>query len=282
MTTRGSSLTRSVLDFAAGAFLLCRPMTNKTLGLLMLLSALVGCSVVGSMVGTSSVTSNATSSAATSSRSLRLSAGFFFGHDVRQLKSVVYVLDLSGSMSGRSGSAAEQMGRGAASNVGGSVISGVAGNDVGSATQSTLLDMDKKVELVKDHLNASLRGLPSDATFNIVMFSGDVQKLSPTMLTASAGTTAVVSAFVSKLKEGGSTNMKAAIEAGFDIEAHDIIVLTDGIPTDATPEEILAMVATRNADHSRRVSTVGVGADQAADFLTKLATQNGGTYQAYE
>lgn len=257
-------------------------MTNNMRAMVLLTTLLLGCSVVGSVVGTSVGTGSVTNSAATSSRSLRLDAGFFFGHDVRRFKSVVYVLDLSGSMSGRSGGAAEQMGRGAASNVGGSVISGVAGNDVGSAAQSTVLDMDKKVELVKDHLNASLRGLPSDATFNIVMFSGEVAKLSPTMLTANAGTTAVVSAFVSRLKEGGSTNMKAAIEAGLDSEAQDIMVLTDGIPTDATPEEILSMVAGRNADHHRRVFTVGVGADQAEDFLSKLARQNGGTYQAYE
>jgi hypothetical protein len=36
--------------------------------------------------------------------------GYFFGHDLRQAKSIVYVLDLSGSMRGGSGSVVENVG----------------------------------------------------------------------------------------------------------------------------------------------------------------------------
>lgn len=101
------------------------------------------------------------------------------------------------------------------------------------------------------------------------------------MLSANTATTSIVSAFVSRLKEGGSTSLMGAIMAGLDSEAKDVLVLTDGLPTDSSPEEILKRVRERNAEKSRRVSTVGVGDDQAKDFLTQLATENGGKYTAY-
>jgi Mg-chelatase subunit ChlD len=221
-----------------------------------------------------------TQTAVATSRSLRLENGFFFGHDLRQEDSVVYVLDLSGSMSGRTGTIAEQVGKDAAAEAGGSLVSSVTGGLGGEAADS-VLSMDKKVELVKDHLIASLRGLPSGAQFNIVLFSDEVQTLSPTLITANAASTSLVGAFVSRLKEGGSTSLKGAIMAGLDSDAKELLVLTDGLPTDSSPEEILSTVQQRNGDKAHRVSTVGVGDDQAKDFLTRLATDNGGKYTSY-
>lgn len=252
------------------------------------LLAVGGCSALGkvSMISGSLSTrggargssrASGASSASKLARSYRLDPGFFFGHDVRPFQSVTYVLDLSGSMSERTGTTFGQLGRETASSTMASY-----GGGLGSAAADSVLSMDKKVELVKDHLNASLRGLQAGAQFNIVLFSGDVQKLSPSMISASTVTTTLVGAFVSQLEEGGGTSMKSAIEAGLSTDAEDIIVLTDGLPTDATPEQILTMVDTRNVEKKRRIFTVGVGDDQAETFLTALAEHNGGAYLAYK
>lgn len=221
-----------------------------------------------------------TKTAVNTSRSLRLENGFFFGHDLRQEDSVVYVLDLSGSMSDRTGSVIEQVGKDTAAEAGGALLSGVTGG-IGSEAADSVLSMDKKVELVKDHLIASLRGLPTGARFNVILFSNGVQRLSPTMIEANAGSTSLVSAFVSQLKEGGSTSLKQAILAALETDATDLLVLTDGLPTDSSPDEILRVVRERNPESARRVSTVGVGDDQAREFLTRLATENGGKYTSY-
>ena len=223
-----------------------------------------------------------TRTAVDTSRSLRLENGFFFGHDLRQEDSVVYVLDLSGSMSGRTGSVAEQVGKDAAAEAGGSLLTGITGNGLANDAAGSVLSMDKKVELVKDHLIASLRGLPNGAQFNVILFSNDVQRLAPGMITANAASTNAVGAFVSRLREGGATSLERAVLAGLDSGAHDLLVLTDGLPTDATPESILSKVQARNESQKRRISTVGVGDDQAKDFLTRLATENGGKYTSYE
>jgi hypothetical protein len=222
-----------------------------------------------------------TRTAVATSRSLRLENGYFFGHDLRSEDSVVYVLDLSGSMSGRTGSVVEQIGKDSAAEAGGSILAGVTGSGVASEAADSALSMDKKVELVKDHLIASLRGLPSGARFDVILFSDGVQHLAPTLITANAASTTIVSAFVSRLQEGGSTSLKSAIMAGLDSDAKDLLVLTDGLPTDSSPEEILTSVQQRNGNKAHRISTVGVGDDQAKDFLTRLATENSGKYTSY-
>jgi len=262
-----------------------RTMSLATSGALALA---LGCGSVGpsSLLGhhggspTHAASQGSASTAATVARSYRLDPGYFFGHDVRPFKSVTYVLDLSGSMSERTGSTAARIGREHAASTTRGLL-GSRGGVLGSAASDAALGMDKKVELVKDHLNASLRGLASGAKFNIVLFSDGIRTLSPTMIPANGATTTLVGGFVAKLSEGGSTNLKAAIEAGLATDAEDVIVLTDGLPTDSTPEQILSMVAGKNAEHARRVFTVGVGDDQAESFLSRLAEDNGGQYLAY-
>jgi uncharacterized protein YegL len=243
--------------------------------LLSLLVAFVTGSVSG-CVSTGAKTAFATA------RSSRLESGYFFGHDVRLYRDVVYVLDLSGSMSGRTGSAASQVGTQAGADLGGSLLSGFVGHDLGSAASETVLDMNKKVELVKDHLIASLRGLPPGSDFNVILFSNGVQKLAPSPLSANTTNVALVTAFVAQLEEGGSTSLYNAIEAALSTDAEEIMVLTDGLPTDSTPQSILGMVRSKLGGTQRRVYTVGVGADQARDFLTHLAEDNGGKYLQYD
>lgn len=258
----------------------------RTLSLLAIGALALGCGSTSSLLGrhgsslaNQSKTSGA-GAATTVARSYRLDSGFFFGHDVRPFRSVTYVLDLSGSMSERTGSTASRIGHEQAASHSQRLLGGKAGA-LGVAASDSVGNMDKKVELVKDHLNASLRGLSTEAKFNIVLFSDGVRTLSPSLISANGATTTLVAGFVAKLSEGGSTNLKAAIEAGLETGAEDVIVLTDGLPTDSTPEQILNMVAGRNAQHTRRVFTVGVGDDQAEEFLSQLAEDNGGKYLAF-
>ena len=214
--------------------------------------------------------------------SVSVQPGFFFGHDLRQTKSVVYVLDLSGSMREKSGSVVEQVGTGAAAKVGGSVAGGLLGHRTGQAVEDTVKKLQEKVEKVKLHLIASLNGLPQGSHFNIILFSDGVQKLSPVMVPVNPGTVGLVSAFVARLEAGGSTSLGSAINAGLHTGGNDVIVLTDGVPTDTSPQEIIEMVAHENNEHTVRVSTVGVGHDQDFGFLRDLAQQNGGVFISYD
>ena len=214
--------------------------------------------------------------ALSASATLDVKSGYFFGHDLRHAESVVYVLDLSGSMSEASGSIVEQAG----TSVAASAVGGLLGHSLGGAAESPIEKLNKKLEKGKLHLIASLQGRPPGSTFNIVLFSDGVQKLAPGMISANGATKVLVSAFVDRLEEGGGTNMYAALEAAAYMPARQIILLTDGMPTSSTPEQILELLR-RQRGRGFAVSTVGVGNDQAREFLEQVAADNGGTYTAY-
>ena len=208
--------------------------------------------------------------------------GFFFGHDLRAATSVVYVLDLSGSMREGTGSVVEQVGTGVAAQVGGNLVGGFLGRRTGRAVEDNVKKLQQKVEKVKLHLIASLNGLPTGSQFNVVLFSSGVQKLSPVMVPVNTGTVGLVSSFVSRLEAQGSTSLGSAISVGLHTGGNQIIVLTDGLPTDSSPQQILQMVANENYNHAVVVSSVGVGNDQDFSFLRDLAVQNGGSFVSYE
>ena len=207
--------------------------------------------------------------------------GFFFGHDLRQEKTVVYVLDLSGSMSATSGGVIEKKGVNIAAKAAGSLVGGMLGDSVGDATESRIKELRKKIEKVKLHLIASLQGLPEEAKFNIVLFSNQARRLSPVMIPAHTAAKVLVGAFVYKLEEGGSTNMYKAMETAIAEGSEHIILLTDGLPTSSSPQAILDLLRQSHANGSFRVSTVGVGDDQARDFLSQMAQENKGSFKMY-
>ena len=208
--------------------------------------------------------------------------GYFFGHDLRQAKSIVYVLDLSGSMRGRSGSVAENVGTDVAAKAGGSLVGGWLGKRTGRTVEANIQKLQQKVEKVKLHLIASLNGLPPGSLFNVLLFSNGVQKLAPGMIEATPAAIGLVSAFVSQLEASGSTSLGAAITAGLQTGGQQIMVLTDGQPTDASPRQIMHMVAQANAAHTMTIWTVGVGHDQDLSFLRDLALANGGAFVSYD
>lgn len=220
--------------------------------------------------------------ACSASASVTVKPGHFFGHDLTQNQSVVYVLDLSGSMADSSGSVVEQAGTRAAGEAVGGIGGMLFGRQAGNALEDRVKRLRKKIEKVKLHLIASLQGLPNGSTFNVVLFSDGVQKLAPGLLVSNPTTNGLVSLFVDRLEEGGGTNMYAALEAGIFSGAEHVILLTDGMPTSSSPEDILALAQSQAGPRGVRISTVGVGGDQAYSFLHQLAEENGGTAMSYD
>lgn len=208
--------------------------------------------------------------------------GFFFGQDLRNNDSVVYVLDLSGSMTASTGSVASKTGISVAGEAAGQVVGSMFGSFAGRKAEDKIKKLKQKVEKVKMHLIASLQGLPPHAKYNIILFDNKVEKLSPTMLQATEGNINKSSLFVYRLEASGSTNMYEGLKAAIATGTNHIILLTDGLPTSSSPEAIINMVKSANSSHKFTVSTVGVGAEEAKSFLSQLASDNGGTFTFYK
>ncbi len=64
----------------------------------------------------------------------------------------------------------------------------------------------------------------------------------------------------------------------FGLQPETIILITDGEPTDASPDEILKTIADLNPDKVVVVYAVGVGEDHDKMFMRAVAEENGGEY----
>jgi uncharacterized protein YegL len=57
-----------------------------------------------------------------------------------------------------------------------------------------------------------------------------------------------------------------------------IFFISDGQPTDASADQILAQVRRLNVARRITIHTIGLGPDQDERFMSQLAQEHGGTY----
>lgn len=198
--------------------------------------------------------------------------GEFYGLDVESMDAVVFVLDLSGSMAGETGSAAERKGAGMLERAAGGLLGGRAGNEV----EKRLRERRKRVEEAKREVAGAIEGMRADATLGILYFQDQPHLWKPSMVAATDETKDEAEDFLDDLEEGGGTGMMAAMEKAFSLAPKTIILVSDGEPTDASPDAILERVRELNADAGVTIHTVVVGDDLDTTFMESLAEQNGG------
>ncbi|MDX1623681.1 MAG: VWA domain-containing protein [Gemmatimonadota bacterium] len=198
--------------------------------------------------------------------------GEFYGLDVAGMTDVVFVLDLSGSMAGETGTAAERKGAGMLERGLGRMIGGRAGD----AVSDELRERRKRVEEAKREVAGAIEGMPGDARFNILYFEDSPHLWRSEMALATEETKEDAEEFLDDLEEGGGTGMKRAMEKAFALSPKVIILVSDGEPTDASPDAILDKVSELNADGAVVIHTVVVGDDLDTTFMRRLAEENGG------
>lgn len=198
--------------------------------------------------------------------------GKFYGLDVSGMTGVVFVLDLSGSMAGQTGGAVERDVAGRLERGLGNLIGGRAG----SAVERELAERRKRVEEAKREVAGAIDGLAPEATFNILYFESQPHLWRPAMVVATEEAKEDAEDFLDDLEEGGGTGMMSAMEKTFSLGSRIIVLVSDGEPTDASPDAILEKVRELNADGSVTIHTVVVGDDLDTTFMRRLAEENGG------
>jgi Ca-activated chloride channel family protein len=156
-------------------------------------------------------------------------------------KSVVFVLDRSGSMAG------------------------------------------KKLEQAKGALRFVLDNLREDDTFNIVVYDDRVETFRPELQRYSSRAREEAGRFVDNIREGGATDINAALKAALGqipdgSRPSYVLFLTDGLPTAGETNEAAIAEACRKANDRRaRVFAFGVGYDVNARLLDRISGGNSGT-----
>ena len=168
-----------------------------------------------------------------------------------------------------------------------------------------------RMQRAKDQLAGAIRKLKKGTLFNIVAFSNSVRSWQKKLVIATPKTIRQAAQFVESLRANGATHTDDAMEEAFkDLRVDTIILLSDGSPmkqTERDPsklvEKILRWVADTNSSRKVRIDTFGFegkvtagpgrpggggagggpggggGGGSLADFLQRLAKDNGGTYR---
>jgi len=218
----------------------------------------------------------------------------FYGIDTAS-KNIVFVLDVSGSMSQKSG-----RGQGVRE-------PGERGEkkDPGSHFQPK---NDSKLEIARCELKRAIANLPEDAFYNIVFYSTNIYVYLNTVVQATDANKKKTYKYVDRIRVGSRTNIHGALDMAFRIVTPErvkvgvktgkrsdrsrkvkrvnrggvdtIFFLTDGKAT-AGPlklsRDILIAVKLWNATRGIVIHAVGIG-DHDVDFLQELASSSGGKY----
>lgn len=134
-----------------------------------------------------------------------------------------------------------------------------------------------KIAQAKEAALQVLAGLKDGELFNIIDYSGAVERFSERPQAKGAETLAAARAYINGLEANGSTNLHDALVAALRQPKREgtlplVLFLTDGRATDGVTSEVGIREAAKAAnEHDRRVFTFGVGFDLNAPLLTGLA-----------
>lgn len=162
-------------------------------------------------------------------------------------KAVVFVVDVSGSMSRRA--------------------------STGTAT---------RIVRAKSELIAAVRKFGPDHRFNVIVFNGRPRAYAPTLVECTPEERAKFEKWVNALRPGGSTNLHDSLAMALDIADVDtIFLLADGGANAGRVTDTRAILDTvRRRNRFRRITINAIGIGVAAgvrEFIRDLAAQNWGT-----
>ena len=138
-----------------------------------------------------------------------------------------------------------------------------------------------RLERAKHELGGLLRELPDSTAFNIISFNTEVSAWQNSgMLMANEKGVMNAVGYVANLQTAGRTSANQALTMAieFNAEADTIYFLTDGAPSDASPEQIIANVEKLNRFQRAKIHCIGLGGGFGG-FLQALADQNDGEFK---
>ncbi|MFN0251619.1 MAG: hypothetical protein ACKV2T_32385 [Kofleriaceae bacterium] len=136
-----------------------------------------------------------------------------------------------------------------------------------------------KIEVAQDELVELLHRLPEGTRMNVLFFNDEVEGFAANAVALDAGTRETMIAFVKRTQAVGSTALTPAMRTAFLLNAKRVVLLSDGLGNVGPGADALVRDAREAIRGGVRIDTIGLGNGQDADLLGTLARESGGLYQ---
>ena len=136
------------------------------------------------------------------------------------------------------------------------------------------------------------QALPPGTTLRVFTFADEAKAWTPEPVAPTAANLRALTELLSRMRAHGGTDLHQGLVAALGLRDRrfgelaatpidELFVLSDGEPTAGAvrdPEEILRLVRTANVYLKARIHCVFAGKGEGAEFLRKLAVENGGVF----
>ena len=149
-----------------------------------------------------------------------------------------------------------------------------------------------RLAAAKDQLALAVQSMDTGTRYHLLTFSTRVMSWNKRPVRATTGSRRSLTGVLGRLRANGSTNIYSALYWGLgakwavfgqpsDFAVDELFLLSDGLPTAGevkNTDAILRLVQEMNRYQNIRINTVFTGTGQGADFLRRLAEENGGVF----
>ena len=145
------------------------------------------------------------------------------------------------------------------------------------------------IESAKKALLATIESLPEAVHFDVIVFDEEVAAWKYQLVPATPAAKAEVSVSISNRSLGPATSSYKALRMAFDLQPEAIYFLSDGQPTDGSPNQIIESMSYTNRIRRISIFTVGVvtdrvngGGEGLTRFMAPLSARNWGEFLLVE
>lgn len=206
----------------------------------------------------------------------------FFGIPLDDAHDIVFVLDVSGSMSERAEGRAAQIAVANQPTPAPGSPPPPAPDTPGPppGAQAPAPTVPTKIEVAKTELVEAVQRLPAGTRVDVVFFNHDLDAYAPDLVALDDASRSNITSFVEATTAMGSTALAPALRAAFVMNPRRVVLLSDGLGNVGGGPDAVLRDAREAIRGGVRIDTVGLGAGQDAQLMSALANESGGLYQA--
>ncbi len=137
-----------------------------------------------------------------------------------------------------------------------------------------------KIEVAQAELIDAIAKLPAGTRLNVLIFSDEIDAYAPSMVVLDDSTRADLISFVRDMRAAGATALQPALRVTFLLNTQRVVLLSDGLGNIGGGREDILRDVREAVRGGVRIDAIGIGRGQDRKLLSAVAAETGGLYQA--